>query len=85
MTIKLKQLGSNRTEISSDSQTVFYSYSTPVVVYTDWSESGEKPKVYVTEKKFSRTTAKHISEYLSELPSKWERLRVPQETLETLV
>ena len=84
MTIKLKQLGSNRTEISSDSKTVFYSYSTPVVVYTDWSDS-EMEKVYVTEKKFSRTTSKHISQYLSELPSRWERIWVPQETLETLV
>jgi hypothetical protein len=85
MTIHLKKLGSNKTELQSNGRTVFYSYSTPVVVYTDWSENGDMPKVYVTEKKFSVTTSKHINQYLSELPSRWERFNVPQETLETLV
>jgi len=57
--MKLKQLGPNRTEVElADGRTIFFSYETPVAAFIPG-------KGYVvTEEKFSRTTTKHISEWL---------------------
>jgi hypothetical protein len=58
MSLKLKTLGANRTELTLDDGTVvLFSYSTPVAAHV--------PGVgYVrTEQSWSRTTAKHIGQW----------------------
>ncbi len=66
--MKLKQIASNMTEIAleTNSRTVFnnilFSYETPVAAID--LVSGKAIK---TSKKWSRTTSKHITKYLSPL------------------
>ena len=56
----IKKFGDkNMTEVTVGSKKILYSYQTPVVVF-DGSE------YFVTNKKFSRTTSKHINFYLTE-------------------
>ena len=62
--MKLKQLGANRTELTLLSGViVLYSYSTPVSVYVPGLG-------YLrTDKSYSRTTAKHITQWLDNAPA----------------
>ena len=86
--IKLKNIGSNQTEMTLNGKTIFYSYKTPVVVQTDWVKTNDTvtlEKIYITSKKFSKTTSKHINKYVKDLPSKWERIIVSQEELEKMI
>ena len=58
--MRINNLGANKTEVShNDGLVVFYSYKTPVAALLP---SGRYVK---TSEKFSRTTSKHINEWLS--------------------
>ena len=60
----LRQLGSNMTELSfNNGATNFFSYETPVAGFT--------PKVghFRTETYYSRTTSKHINQYMKHAPN----------------
>jgi hypothetical protein len=64
--MKLRKLSGNSTlleygEDGYEGKEVLFSYETPVAIR--WFGSDE---VFVTEKKFSKTTSKHINQYLSE-------------------
>ncbi len=57
--MKLKKVGSNMTEISAGDMTVLFSYDTPVacnIAGDGW---------YRTEKKWSKTTSRHINKWLN--------------------
>ena len=56
--MKLNNLGNNKAEItSSNGNVVFFSYNTPVAACMDG-------KFYRTEKSWSVTTSKHITQWL---------------------
>ncbi len=60
--MNLKPLGANRTELDfNDGRKLLFSYQTPVA-YTELTPEG---RVYhETEQKWSRTTLKHISQWM---------------------
>lgn len=57
--MKLRPIGSNLTELlfEHSSISIAFSYETPVA---GWDDQG----AFVTDKKFSQTTSKHIRKYL---------------------
>ena len=55
--MKIKQIASNMTEATVNNITLLYSYETPVAGYDDKG-------AFRTDEKFSRTTSKHINQYL---------------------
>ena len=55
--MKIKQIASNMTEATVNNITLLYSYETPVAGYDDQG-------AFRTDEKFSRTTSKHINQYL---------------------
>lgn len=58
--MNLRQLGSNKTEVTfTDGTTVFFSYETPVA-FRD-----TEGNYYRTEKFYSVTTSKHINQWLA--------------------
>lgn len=57
--MRINPIGSNMTELTTDTHIVLFSYSTPVA-YEDKGTS----KCYRTSKKWSRTTSKHINKWL---------------------
>jgi len=59
--MKLKQLGANVAEVYMGGVVVLFSYETPVAVYL---EGGIGGGWYVTGKKWSRTTSKHVKLWL---------------------
>lgn len=70
--MKLKQVGSNQTELElNDGTLVFFSYETPVAARLSRGYApafgGESVK---TSKKWSRTTSKHINQWLNRLDSR---------------
>lgn len=74
--MKLKDIGSNQTEIIfNDGTHVLFSYETPVAVST-------VDGMFVTEKKFSRTTSKHINKWCKGISYKHS---VPQDLIEGLI
>tara|TARA_B100000686_G_C16421622_1_gene777458 strand:- start:451 stop:693 length:243 start_codon:yes stop_codon:yes gene_type:complete len=73
--MKLKQIGSNQTElIFNDGTEVLFSYETPVAVLT---VNG----MYVTETKYSSTTSRHINKWCEGIT----RTTIPQDNIDTLV
>ena len=58
--MKINPIGSNQTEVETKDYFVLVSYKTPVAVRVR-----ETNKVYVTSKKWSNTTSRHISSWLS--------------------
>ena len=72
--MKLKQLGSNMTELDMGGVQVFFSYETPVAARTD-------TVVLRTSTKYSVTTTKHINKWLQGMPA----VEVPQSVINTLV
>ena len=55
--MKLKQLGSNQTElVLNDGTQVLFSYETPVACWIDG-------QFYRTDKKWSQTTSRHINKW----------------------
>ena len=65
--MKLKLIGSNQTELNlEDGTQVFFSYETPVCVRTEAMHLGKKQtRVCVTKEKYSRTTSKHINNWVA--------------------
>lgn len=55
--MKLKAIGSNMTEVIVNGATVLFSYETPVACELHG-------KIYKTEKKWSKTTSRHINKWL---------------------
>lgn len=56
--MKLRVLGPNQTEVEADGAIVLFSYNTPVA-----AQIGSD--FFVTDKKFSTTTTKHINTWLA--------------------
>ena len=74
--MRLKQIGSNQTEvIFNDGTQVLFSYETPVAVST-------VDGMFVTEQKYSNTTTKHINKWCHGISL---RNTVPQTTIENMV
>jgi hypothetical protein len=91
MSLKFKTLGSNQTEIKTSKHTVLFSYETPVVVHTHYTDKN-KPVVFITnganeegKQIRTRTTSGHINSYVKDLPSNWDRLDIDQEELENIL
>ena len=58
----LRQLGSNQTELSlNNGNSIFFSYETPVAGYD--AEDG----FFKTETYYSKTTSRHINQYLRDV------------------
>ena len=73
--MKLKQLGSNMTELDIGDVQVFFSYETPVAARTDTGA------LVRTSTKYSVTTTKHINKWLDGMPA----AEVPQAVINDLV
>ena len=73
--MKIKKLGSNKMTFSFDKYEILVSYETPVACYYN---NGECIR---TNKNWSRTTQKHITQYLSGLKAK----KVEQSVLDNLL
>ena len=78
--LRLKQIGSNRTELTyrndnGEDISVLFSYETPVAGY---DEHG----AFRTDEQFSRTTSKHINQYLN---GKDVGRTIPQVDIERMV
>jgi hypothetical protein len=67
--MKLKSLGANQTElILNDGSQILFSYETPVCVRTEAMHCGQmQTRVCVTTEKYSRTTSKHINNWVANL------------------
>lgn len=59
--MKLRGIRNSVTEVTLDKIKVVFSYSTPVILI---DHRQEIPTAYVTGKKWSVTTTRHINEYL---------------------
>ena len=55
--MKLRAIGSNKTELNINGNTILFSYETPVAGYDDQG-------AFRTATKYSVTTSKHINQYL---------------------
>jgi len=67
--MKLKSLGANQTELTlNDGSQILFSYETPVCVRTEAMHCGQmQTRVCVTTEKYSRTTSKHINNWVANL------------------
>jgi hypothetical protein len=73
---KLKSLGANKTQVElNDGTIVFFSYETPVAAQL--AQGG----FVRTETKYSRTTSKHINQWLDGAKAE----TVPQATIDALL
>lgn len=80
--MNLTPMGSNKTELKLNDWFVFFSYRTPVAAI-----DRRTGKAYRTEKKWSVTTSKHITQYFQSL-NKPDAANVelkPQEFFDKLV
>ena len=59
--MKLNAIGSNQTEVTIGNKRVLFSYSTPVAYY-------ENGMYFKTSKKWSKTTSKHINQWIGGSP-----------------
>jgi len=73
--MKLKQLGSNMTELDMGEVQVFFSYETPVAARTDMGA------LVRTATKYSVTTTKHINKWLQGC----DAVEVPQSVINELL
>jgi hypothetical protein len=55
--MKIKNIGKNKTELHINDKIIFISYETPVAACIDG-------QFFVTEKKWSTTTSKHINAWI---------------------
>jgi hypothetical protein len=62
--MELKQLGPNMTELIFKGVSLLFSYETPVAGYKH--QRGSVSGLFKTERKYSRTTTRHINKYLKE-------------------
>jgi hypothetical protein len=74
--MQLQHIGSNMTEVTTDTLRVLFSYSTPVAAY-----SLTAGQFYKTSRKWSVTTTKHINKWLDGAGA----LEQPQEFFEALL
>lgn len=75
--MKLNPIAANQTEVErADGVTILYSYKTPVAAFVP-GRGG-----LVTDKKWSRTTSKHITQAIN----RWgcSRTEVPQSEIESI-
>ncbi len=72
--MKVRNVGSNMTELVTDGCTVLFSYETPVAAYTP-------TQGYVrTAKRYSQTTTRHINKWLDGLNAE----EMPQEFFDNI-
>lgn len=77
--MKLTSLGANITEIETGTNTILFSYKTPVA-FKDINGN-----VFVTEKRWSVTTSKHIGKWLAQWNLKRKDVgEVSQEKLDAM-
>ena len=76
--MKLRQIGSNQTEVIIGNKTVLFSYETPVAAFINGQGFIQ------TEKKWSVTTSRHINKWLQSNNAEIIDI-VSQETLDELV
>ena len=55
--MNLRSIAKNQTEIIGNNKTIFFSYNTPVAACIE-------NEYFITEKKFSGTTTRHINNWL---------------------
>jgi len=55
--LQVNSIGVNQTIIGTGNKEIFFSYKTPVAICEDGV-------IYKTEKKFSKTTSKHINNFI---------------------
>jgi hypothetical protein len=58
ITMRIEKLGNNKTRLNTGTASVYFSYNTPVVLV-------KGKQVYVTEDYYSKTTSRHITEFLT--------------------
>lgn len=63
MNLKLNPIGANQTTIETEDLTVLFSYKTPVACVKRSDKSG-KFEFFKTNKKWSKTTSRHINRWL---------------------
>jgi len=79
--MELKPIKSNCTELKLNDYVVLFSYETPVAYYDRKTD-----KYYKTSTKWSRTTSKHINEWLKDRALlNQEAIEVSQEVLNGLI
>jgi len=78
--MELNPIRQNVTELEMDGMTILFSYKTPVAVCIT-NEDGRHLVNYTTEKKWSNTTSRHISQWLGEAVA----TKNPQEYFDNLV
>ena len=70
--MKVENIGSNRTEITTSKYKILVSYSTPVAAF-----DFDKLEFYMTSQYWSITTSKHINQWLdNNRMGSWSRLPV---------
>lgn len=74
--MRVKNIGSNKTEVETDKFRILVSYETPVAF-----EDKNTGDVFRTAKKWSVTTSKQINQWLDGRKA----LEVPQSTLDSLL
>ena len=67
----------NTNIVNKGNYVILVSYDTPVAAY-----SPDEDICYITEKKYSRTTTKHINQWVSELKDLVDTPKVPQEVID---
>ena len=65
--MRLRQIASNMTEVTTERGQILFSYETPVaaILADEWSTNGAT--VVKTAHKWSRTTSRHINKWLDGL------------------
>ena len=79
--MQIRPIGSNMTELHTDTAFVLFSYSTPV------AGSADGIGLFKTEESFSKTTTRHINKYFRD---EWDVdpdtvQTIPQEQIDALV
>ena len=59
--MELNNIGANQTEVELGNLRVFFSYNTPVAYFSNYTK-----KYYITNKKHSVTTSRHINSWLKQ-------------------
>jgi hypothetical protein len=76
--MKLTPIKANMTEVElTPGLTVLFSYQTPVAYHNYLG-------YFVTEKKWSKTTTRHINQWLQSMPENEDYGLVPQETIDNI-
>lgn len=80
--MNLNPIKANMTELYHGWYTTLFSYKTPVATIFNY---GNEIKAYQTEKKWSRTTSKHITQWLAMHPEVFGAQFKPQEYFDNLI